>query len=207
MFAIPFNFPFRKSNGDMSTIGAEISAGGGGGGESYILPTASSTTKGGIKIGAGLSMDGETLNNDNPTPATPYSLPTASAETLGGVKVGDGLSINESGVLSATGGGGGSSLSSSVRTLSSSDFTSNKFTATKKCYLIYNITDSQTSTRVYVKIQLNNVTIYKTASGDGGSTEFTDSRLHIIIPMEIGDEVYISVITGSTLYMELIELS
>lgn len=33
-------------------------------------------------------------------------LPVASADTLGGVKVGEGLSINESGVLSASGGGG-----------------------------------------------------------------------------------------------------
>lgn len=36
-----------------------------------------------------------------------YELPTASASVLGGVKVGSGLSIDESGVLSATGGGGG----------------------------------------------------------------------------------------------------
>ena len=36
------------------------------------------------------------------------SLPTASANTLGGVKVGNNLSIDANGVLSATGGGGGS---------------------------------------------------------------------------------------------------
>ena len=37
-----------------------------------------------------------------------YELPIASASTLGGVKVGEGLSIDaESGVLSASGGGGG----------------------------------------------------------------------------------------------------
>lgn len=36
-----------------------------------------------------------------------YELPIASSETLGGVKVGEGLSIDESGVLSASGGGGG----------------------------------------------------------------------------------------------------
>lgn len=36
-----------------------------------------------------------------------YTLPPASASTLGGVKVGSGLSITESGVLSASGGGGG----------------------------------------------------------------------------------------------------
>lgn len=37
-----------------------------------------------------------------------YVLPIASADTLGGVKVGDGLSISDSGVLSASGGGGSS---------------------------------------------------------------------------------------------------
>lgn len=101
MFPIPFNFPFRKKDGSMSTIGAEISEGGGGG---YTLPTASASTKGGVKIGSGLTMTGEVLSNNNPTP---YELPTASAETLGGIKVGSGLSITD-GVLSATGGGGSS---------------------------------------------------------------------------------------------------
>ena len=98
MFPIRFDFPFRKANGDLSTIGAEISLGGGGGG-SYTLPTASAKTKGGIKVGTGLSMEGETLVNNNPTPATPYTLPTASAETKGGIKVGTGLSIDENGSL------------------------------------------------------------------------------------------------------------
>ena len=45
-----------------------------------------------------------------------YELPVASSETLGGVKVGEGLSIDESGVLSASGGGGG------VVTLTSDDY-------------------------------------------------------------------------------------
>lgn len=98
MFPIPFNYPFKKSDGTLSTIGSEIAAGGG----SYTLPTASDTTKGGVKIGSGLTMTGEVLSNDNPTP---YSLPTASAEVLGGIKVGSGLSITD-GVLSASGGGG-----------------------------------------------------------------------------------------------------
>lgn len=95
MFPIPFNFPFIKSNGQRTTIGAAISEGGG----SYTLPTASDSTKGGVKIGSGLSMDGETLNNTNPTP---YVLPTADATTKGGVFVasGYGLTITD-GVLSA----------------------------------------------------------------------------------------------------------
>lgn len=95
MFPIPFNFPFRKKDGSLVTIDDAITSGGGGGG-GYTLPTASADTKGGVKIGSGLSMSGEVLNNSNPTP---YSLPTASAETLGGVKVGSGLSITD-GVLS-----------------------------------------------------------------------------------------------------------
>ena len=36
-----------------------------------------------------------------------YTLPIASANDLGGIKVGDGLTIDQNGVLSATGGGGG----------------------------------------------------------------------------------------------------
>ena len=82
------NSPYIDSTGKRSTLGAEIAAGGGGG---YTLPTASSDTKGGVKIGSGLSMDGEVLNNSNPTP---YSLPTASSDTKGGVKIGSGLSMD-----------------------------------------------------------------------------------------------------------------
>lgn len=103
MFPIPFNFPFINKNGSRTTIGDAINAGGGG--SQYELPTASSVTKGGVKIGSGLTMTGEVLSNTNPTP---YSLPTASTDTLGGVIVGSGLSITD-GVLSATGGGGGGS--------------------------------------------------------------------------------------------------
>lgn len=107
MFPIPFNFPFRKKDGSISTIGNEIENGGsGGGGSAYVLPTASSDVKGGVKIGAGLTMDGEVLKNTNPTPATPYVLPVASANALGGVKIGSGVSIDENGVISVSGGSG-----------------------------------------------------------------------------------------------------
>ena len=69
-------------------------------GGAYSLPVADSTTLGGIKVGAGLSINGSGVLSSS------YSLPTASAGTLGGIKVGSGLSINGSGILSATGGGG-----------------------------------------------------------------------------------------------------
>lgn len=103
MFPLRWNFPFRKKDGSITTIGDAINSGGGGGG-SYTLPTASADTKGGVKIGVGLTMDGEVLKNTNPTPPTPYELPTASAEVLGGVKVGNNLSISEDGTLNASGG-------------------------------------------------------------------------------------------------------
>lgn len=116
MFPINWNFPFRKSDGSMSTIGEEISEGGGGGG--YTLPTASTTTKGGVKIGVGLTMDGEVLKNTNPNA---YTLPTADAEVLGGIKVGTGLSIDENGVLSASGGGGGTACHLFILNTSNTD--------------------------------------------------------------------------------------
>lgn len=73
--------------------------GAGGGGGSYVLPTASANTLGGVKIG-----DNITISESGAISApAPYSLPTASAETLGGIKVGSGLSIAD-GVLSASGG-------------------------------------------------------------------------------------------------------
>lgn len=41
--------------------GGQLYVASGGGGSSYTLPTASSSTKGGIKVGSGLAMSGETL--------------------------------------------------------------------------------------------------------------------------------------------------
>jgi hypothetical protein len=64
------------------------------------LPTASASTLGGIKVGTGLSIDGNGVLSG----ASSYSLPTASASELGGVKVGAGLTIT-GGVLSASGSG------------------------------------------------------------------------------------------------------
>lgn len=65
--------------------GLTIDAGGVVSAYTYTLPTASSLKKGGIKIGDGLTMIGESLNADG------YDLPTASKVTKGGIKVGAGL--------------------------------------------------------------------------------------------------------------------
>jgi len=58
------------------------------------LPTASANEKGGIKVGSGLSIDGNgVLSANEPT------IPTATASTIGGIKIGEGLTILN-GVLS-----------------------------------------------------------------------------------------------------------
>lgn len=64
-------------------------------------PRATTSSYGVVRIGSGLTVnDGEI--------SVSYSLPTASASTIGGIRVGAGLSIDGSGILSVTGGGGGS---------------------------------------------------------------------------------------------------
>lgn len=105
-----------------------------GGSSTYSLPIATSSVLGGVKVGAGLSINPTsgvlnaavtqliagpniTLSPTNGQGAVTisatasggsYSLPIASGSVLGGVKVGAGLSINSTtGVLSANGTGGG----------------------------------------------------------------------------------------------------
>ena len=66
-----------------------------------VLPPASATTLGGVKVGSGLSVTADgTLSATSG--GSGYVLPPASASTLGGIKVGSNLSITADGVLSAT---------------------------------------------------------------------------------------------------------
>ena len=73
--------------------------------------------------GKGLSTEDYTTTEKNKLSgiaenANNYTLPTASSSVLGGVKVGTNLSIDANGVLSATGGGGGSTpVVSTIQTL------------------------------------------------------------------------------------------
>lgn len=99
-------------------------SGGGSGGGSYTLPTASSSTLGGVKIGSGLTINNNgvvsadvtsstltayakttdlsavaTSGNYNdlsnkPTIPAAYTLPNATSSTLGGVKVGSNISVS-----------------------------------------------------------------------------------------------------------------
>lgn len=56
----------------------------------YTLPTASSSTLGGVKIGSGIAISNGVIS---------YTLPEATTSALGGVKVGDGLAVS-GGVIS-----------------------------------------------------------------------------------------------------------
>ena len=70
-----------------------------GGGSEYVLPPATATTLGGIKVGENLS-----ITPDGILSAQGGELPPATDTTLGGIKVGDNLSITPDGTLSAQGG-------------------------------------------------------------------------------------------------------
>lgn len=73
-----------------------------GGGSEYVLPPATATTLGGIKVGDHLSItpDGR-LSAEG---GGEYELPPATAATLGGVKIGEGLNVTEDGTISVQGG-------------------------------------------------------------------------------------------------------
>ena len=110
------------SNGNVSI---SVSGGSGsGGGSNYTLPTASSSTLGGVKIGSGLTINtsgvlsadvtSSTLTayakttdlsavaksgsyndlSNKPTIPAAYTLPNATSSTLGGVKVGGNISVS-----------------------------------------------------------------------------------------------------------------
>jgi hypothetical protein len=65
----------------------------------YTLPAATTSTLGGVIVGSGLAVSSGTI-----------SSPPATATTLGSVKVGSGLSVDGTGVLTATGGTGVTSM-------------------------------------------------------------------------------------------------
>ena len=63
----------------------------------YSLPTATDSVLGGVKIGSGISIDGNGVISS----ASSYTLPTATGSVLGGVKIGSGVSILD-GVISVS---------------------------------------------------------------------------------------------------------
>lgn len=115
------NGTYPDSNGNVSI---SVSGGGSSGGGNYTLPTASSSTLGGVKVGSGLTINtsgvlsadvtASTLTSyakitdlsavaktgsyndltNKPTIPAAYMLPNATSSTLGGVKVGSNISVS-----------------------------------------------------------------------------------------------------------------
>lgn len=66
-------------------------------GSAYTLPVATASVLGGVKIGSGISIDG----NGVISASSGYTLPTATNSVLGGVKIGSGVTITD-GVISVS---------------------------------------------------------------------------------------------------------
>lgn len=138
MFPIPWNFPFRKKDGSLGKIN-DLST-------SYTLPTASSETKGGIKVGTGATMAGETMNID-------AQLPAYTSAEAGKV-----LKVADDGTLEWDDGGG----SGGVVVLSGSQVPSSLVGENGNIYLLYNPTGVLRTNGIAIDLVLTNY-IYRTS--------------------------------------------
>ena len=75
------------------------------GGSTYTLPTATSSTLGGVKIGSNITVNSGTISISKtnvtnalgytpPTTDTKYTLPNATSSVLGGVKIGSNITVS-----------------------------------------------------------------------------------------------------------------
>lgn len=139
------------------------------GSSSYSLPTASSTVKGGVKIGDGLSMNGDTLNVTL-TAGESYTLPTASSTVKGGVKVGTGLAMNGDSINASI----AAATTTASGLMSAADKTKLNGIATGANNFTYTLPTASTSTKGGVIIgdglEMDGDTLNCTVSG-GGTTE------------------------------------
>lgn len=70
-------------------------------GSNYTLPSATTSTLGGVIIGSGISVTSNGTISVNSTGGN-YTLPPGTTSTLGGFIVGNGLSVTSNGTLSVT---------------------------------------------------------------------------------------------------------
>lgn len=153
------------SNGNVSI---SVSGGGSSGGGNYTLPTASSSTLGGVKVGSGLTINtsgvlsadvtASTLTayakitdlsavaktgsyNDltnKPTIPSAYTLPNATSSTLGGVKIGSNISVSN-GTISVTKSNVTSALGYTPATTNNASFTGTTMVQTLTVSSVLNI--------------------------------------------------------------------
>jgi hypothetical protein len=67
-------------------------------GTPYVLPTASNSTLGGVRIGAGVNITNGVIS----VTTGAFALQTATSVILGGVKIGSGIDVTSSGTISVT---------------------------------------------------------------------------------------------------------
>lgn len=79
---------------DNAIYAASQSGGEGGGGSDYVLPVATKTSLGGVKIGDGLAIDANGLLSANPQS---YNIPPASTTQLGGIKASTSVIVAQDG--------------------------------------------------------------------------------------------------------------
>ena len=145
-----------------------VSGGGSSGGGNYTLPTASSSTLGGVKIGSGLTINtsgvvsadvtASTLTayakttdlsavatsgsyndlSNKPTIPSAYTLPNATSSTLGGVKVGSNISVSD-GTISVTKSNVTSALGYTPATTNNASFTGTTMVQTLTVSSVLNI--------------------------------------------------------------------
>lgn len=144
------SYYFLSGNTDTVTVNWMKDCGGGSGGGSYVLPVASENTLGGVKIGSGLTMSGDTLN------ANPggYTLPMASDAVLGGVKIGSGITVDSAGTISVEVQSGGAQEAKTIvlSTLSPEDFSEDDIDAMQEMvdYLAEFPVDNLPAARIFV---------------------------------------------------------
>jgi hypothetical protein len=90
--SLPNDPTFDLSAATKQYVDSKFSGGG------YVLPQASATVLGGVKVGSGLVMSGD----GKLAVSYAYTLTPATTSALGGVKVGTGLTVTADGTLSAT---------------------------------------------------------------------------------------------------------
>lgn len=159
------NGTYPDSNGNVSI---SVSGGGSSGGGNYTLPTASSSTLGGVKVGSGLTINtsgvlsadvtASTLSayakttdlsavaksgsyndlSNKPTIPSAYTLPNATSSTLGGVKVGSNISVS-SGTISVTKSNVTSALGYTPATTNNASFTGTTMVQTLTVSSVLNI--------------------------------------------------------------------
>ncbi|WP_304095425.1 hypothetical protein [Phascolarctobacterium succinatutens] len=165
-YAKSVNGTFPDSSGNVTI---SVSGGGSsGGGSNYTLPTASSSTLGGVKIGSGLTINtngvvsadvtASTLTayakttdlsvvaksgsyndlSNKPTIPSAYTLPNATSSTLGGVKVGSNISVSN-GTISVTKSNVTSALGYTPATTNNASFTGTTMVQTLTVSSVLNI--------------------------------------------------------------------